>query len=426
MAADEFPPVADSQEFTPQYARILSRYGISESAFERKLGSFRKVMKKRGYTATVPVLGVILAHHPGILRKYRKNIEYAVHGHLYQDYSRISFEDIQKHLAASLKEFANYNIKPHGFRSPLLRWNDRILEALLGHDFIYDSSDAVLWDNVVKVNRSRRNIIKAFYEFKSARNAISMPRVEKGIVRLPATLPNSYLLSNLWKISNPFLLSEIFDSILNATHVRGELFNLNLSIEDFPEYAAPLDMLFDSVKKKKPPVWVASLEEIARWWNERGRIPFEIKEKNDGYHIISDAPKDATFLVRGAGTDVKSEKWFGRWKTVDKSHFIVKSGRMPGIGVIPGTPGKLVDFLRSEGFIVDESTGRERFAIYFDDIYRFDRNSGDEARVLHRIENVYAPLVRLWRWPHKARSALSVTADVDAVTMWDFLRRKRD
>ena len=47
----------------------------------------------------------------------------------------------------------------------------------------------------------------------------------------------------------------------------------------------------------------------------------------------------------------------------------------------------------------------------------------DKRALIDFIEGSDAPLVRLWRWPNGARCAMSVTGDVDAMTMLDFLRR---
>jgi len=47
----------------------------------------------------------------------------------------------------------------------------------------------------------------------------------------------------------------------------------------------------------------------------------------------------------------------------------------------------------------------------------------DKLDLVNRIEESDAPLVRLWRWPSGARCALSVTGDVDSMTLIDFLRR---
>jgi hypothetical protein len=46
-----------------------------------------------------------------------------------------------------------------------------------------------------------------------------------------------------------------------------------------------------------------------------------------------------------------------------------------------------------------------------------------EADVLDAIDRAPGPLVRVWRWPHGARSALAVTGDIDALTLFDFAVR---
>jgi len=43
--------------------------------------------------------------------------------------------------------------------------------------------------------------------------------------------------------------------------------------------------------------------------------------------------------------------------------------------------------------------------------------------VLDAIESGTGPLVRVWRWPDGARSALAVTGDIDALTLRDFVVR---
>jgi hypothetical protein len=47
----------------------------------------------------------------------------------------------------------------------------------------------------------------------------------------------------------------------------------------------------------------------------------------------------------------------------------------------------------------------------------------DHRTVTQTLEDADYPLVRIGRWPNGARAALSVTSDVDAMTLLDFLRR---
>jgi len=78
---------------------------------------------------------------------------------------------------------------------------------------------------------------------------------------------------------------------------------------------------------------------------------------------------------------------------------------------------RLVTFLRQQGYIVEQVDDDQRHVLYLD-YPRFEDE--DERPLLARIEQGEFPLVRLGRWPHGARSALSITGDIDALTIWDY------
>ncbi len=43
--------------------------------------------------------------------------------------------------------------------------------------------------------------------------------------------------------------------------------------------------------------------------------------------------------------------------------------------------------------------------------------------LLEVVDNSNFPLLRLWRWPHGAQSAFSISSDVDSIDLPDFFRR---
>ena len=56
------------------------------------------------------------------------------------------------------------------------------------------------------------------------------------------------------------------------------------------------------------------------------------------------------------------------------------------------------------------------------------RITDDPARalaVLRHVEASTGPLVRVWRWPDGARSAVSIAGDLDALSITDYLARFR-
>jgi hypothetical protein len=51
----------------------------------------------------------------------------------------------------------------------------------------------------------------------------------------------------------------------------------------------------------------------------------------------------------------------------------------------------------------------------------FDRR--DRRALLERVERSDGPLVRVWRWPDGFHSALTISGDVDAFTVRDYVLR---
>ena len=100
--------------------------------------------------------------------------------------------------------------------------------------------------------------------------------------------------------------------------------------------------------------------------------------------------------------------------------FDARCERRPFIGVHPTSPERLVSFLRQQGYLV-ERAGSGSGHSFFLRRERFSR--ADERSLLDEIEGGTFPLVRFGRWPNAARSALAVTGDVDALTIWDYALR---
>jgi hypothetical protein len=52
-----------------------------------------------------------------------------------------------------------------------------------------------------------------------------------------------------------------------------------------------------------------------------------------------------------------------------------------------------------------------------------DFDKAEQKALSREIEQSDTPLIRYWRWPNQARSAVSVTGDIDAITINDFILR---
>jgi hypothetical protein len=77
-------------------------------------------------------------------------------------------------------------------------------------------------------------------------------------------------------------------------------------------------------------------------------------------------------------------------------------------------------FLRQQGYVTETLRESGSSALYLNEP---DFSPKDERPLLNWLEESTAPLVRLGRWPDGARSALAITGDIDALTIWDYALR---
>jgi hypothetical protein len=130
-----------------------------------------------------------------------------------------------------------------------------------------------------------------------------------------------------------------------------------------------------------------------------------------------DADPDATLLVRGL--DVPRTAWFGQDAIADVREFEAETPRAPIVGVSRRSPPEVLRFLEEEGLPYEVSDASGSYGAHVD----ASADDWNEADVLEAIERAPGPLVRVWRWPQGARSALAVTGDIDALTLYDFAIR---
>jgi hypothetical protein len=161
-------------------------------------------------------------------------------------------------------------------------------------------------------------------------------------------------------------------------------------------------------------VYVATLDEIAQWWLRRSEFSLRVvRTADERYRVHLDAAHDATLLVRatdGEGTtDAVTEAF----------DFEMCGPRAPVVGVSERTPGEVLRFIGEGGWPFEVSARRDAFGAYVD----VTGEVWSEAEVLDALERGPGPLVRVGRWPKGARSALAITGDIDALTLFDFAVR---
>ena len=111
--------------------------------------------------------------------------------------------------------------------------------------------------------------------------------------------------------------------------------------------------------------------------------------------------------------------WYGADAVSRDRDFQVEGARAPIVGVSRRSPPDVQRLLREEGLPFEVAEDAAAYGAYVD----VTTDRWTESDVLDAIDRSSGPLVRLWRWPREARSALAVSGDIDALTLFDFAVR---
>lgn len=401
---------------------IGGRYGLTTAAMKRALTHFQRILDQHGGYATFPVTAAAVERNRGVIELFKgPRIEFAVHGYYHVDHSQLTTPRQLADLSRARRLFAERDIPTSGFRCPYLRLNGGTLEAVREAGFLYDSSRSQAWDVLDGADSESYQRALAFYGAERAAEHPSLPWIDHGLVEIPYSLPDDEALWDRLPFGSDAERSQPWLKILLESHRRGELFNLGLHPERIFLLEKPLRAVLEKVQEMKPAVWFARLDEIARWWLARAETRVEINPAPNGiYNLTPIGPQGLTVLARGVQAISPAQPWDGPWQILTGEQVVFLAHERPFIGVSAQTDAAFVSFLRQQGFITEVCADPAFTSIYF---HRPSFQRGDERAVLDEIESSEAPLVRFGRWPNGAKSAFSISGDIDALTIRDYFLR---
>ncbi len=407
---------------------VFGRFGISSKRFERLLYRYATVTRNLDCVPTFPITAVTLKRHPKLIRElYQQGIEFAVHGYIHTDYGVLPLKEQMKHFKKAINVFEWSQLPFTGFRAPFLRINNKTPQALRDLGFPYDSSSAVHWDVFDETKYTRESWreyekLLNFYQSRQANDYLVLPRIDDSLVEIPVSIPDDEAMVERLGIIDRKEISEIWGSVLERVYNGGELFTLQLHPERIIYCENALADVIQKAKELIPSVWTATLQEIAGWWRERDSFAFEINSKGDGkYRIEAKCTERATILIKNCRANVPVNQWFDSYQSITARDFIIESPLRPVIGVRNNSSPAAVTFLKREGYIIERSDNPDNYGIYFNNLSNF--SDSDEKPLSQEIDKANNPLLRYWRWPDQARSALCVTGDIDSITLIDFVLR---
>jgi hypothetical protein len=179
--------------------------------------------------------------------------------------------------------------------------------------------------------------------------------------------------------------------------------------------------VLEEARSLHPSVWMATLREVSDWWREKSGFDVAVSRTPTGLDISFSCSERATVLIRGLNAYHSEQAWNGAYRQVRTRALHVPAEPRPFVGLSEHVPERMVSLLREQGYILDTGDTAKTCATYID-AATLARISSTVELVNH-IESSSGPLVRYWRWPDGAKSAMCVSGDLDALTILDYAAR---
>lgn len=405
-------------------AVLLSRYGISSSRAKNRIEKCVVNLARSGCSPTFLVPGTLVKRYSKFIRQLQdRGVEIGAHSHDHIDLKAFPPEVARKQLQRAAQTFAHYGIELHGFRCPYLSCTDKLCHELPHGIFSYSSNTAIQWDVVSGNDKDSKKvfeIIDKFYQPKNAKDYVCTPWTNSEMVEIPVCVPDDLQISDGLGLDSKGI-SEAWGQILDKIHKRGELFTLIFHTE-LSEYCNQgLNTLLSKARSLHPAVWISRLSEISDWWQEKSSFRTEIHNLLSGIRILFFCSSRATILAKGFCNLSGMEEWDGKYFRLNTRKLDVPLKPRPFVGVASSVSRDITSFLQNQGYILDTDETASQCSVFLNNPILDQFKT--QLELINWIEKSEGPLVRYWRWPDGAKSALSITGDLDAFSLMDYFLR---
>jgi peptidoglycan/xylan/chitin deacetylase (PgdA/CDA1 family) len=419
----------DARYICFRFIALMRRYGISASRAKKRVFDCVDRLARYQCRPTFPTPGQVVARNGTFCRELqRRGAELAVHGYHHLDFRALSGDESRRQFAEATAAYQRTGIQFEGFRCPYLSYAERLNDTLASGQFQYSSNKAIWWDAIGAASEHGAGHgakavfegLSRFYRAESSKTHVSVPRMSGNLLEIPVCLPDDLQLLDGLKLDERGV-RQAWTDILHQIHHRGELFDLMFHPESFELCGPALEAVLREARDLQPAVWITQLRDVNQWWREKAGFTVDRVDNGHGLHLTFHCGDRATILVRHLDIGEPSQNWYGCYRVLEGRSLQLKPHERPFLGVAADTPSTLVAFLQEQGYIVETGAEASRCAIYLspDDLASFD----NQVELIDFIETSSAPLVRFWRWPARARSALCVTGDLDALSLTDYAAR---
>lgn len=426
-----------AHNFARRLWTVFARFGFTDDRSRRTLLSILATVRQYGGNPTFFIPAVVLQRHPELIHEIALcGAEIGIHGYVHNDYRSLSDASQHQQTQQAMAVFNDVHLPFQGFRNPYLGWTEDSVRSFEKLGFSYDSNEAVVHD-VLDTSKLSPTICAGFEKSLSLFQAIApsaytlRPHFEGDLARIPTSIPDDEMLYDRIRITNQAALGDLWSEVMRRVYDLGGIYVLNLHPERGVLCKPALNRLLSFSQKQVLPVWVASLRNIEQWWREHKQFSFSLQPAGEAtWSVETTCTTRATVLARHLTVDgTSTTEWSGHESCIEGRDFTVHAATCPCIALSPQTSQVVEDFLLEQGYPVQraESAQAQGYSLYLDmpDGLGTSRAEQIEQRsaLVAEVESLEKPLLRFGLWPDRARAALSITGDIDSITIQDFFLR---
>jgi peptidoglycan/xylan/chitin deacetylase (PgdA/CDA1 family) len=400
-------------------AQIATRFGPNPDRMGGRFERFMDILDEFAIRPTFPITALPMSRNPKFAhRLLERGAELAVHAWSHVDLAALDLAGQRTHMGRAVELFRSCSVPFTGFRAPYLHWNEDTMRVVGEFQFRYSSNQTVWWDVIDEkpLDARARDGLKrgmAFYRPLRAREFRALPFRRDGFIEIPVSLPDDEIPLDRMYIHDADYLGAMWRGIFDRVYARGELFTLQLHPERIDFFRDALRGLLAHARAQKPEVWVATLDEIAQWWEAKSRNRVQFVRSGDHFDVEVQACPGSVVIVREGGNE----------RALEPRSLTVASTSRPCVGVSPGSGRDAILALADLGYVVETGERSDGYAVHLGRVENAGYTTIDACRRV--IDESRRPLVRFGVWPRGMRAAFAVTGDIDALTIWDFVQRFR-
>jgi hypothetical protein len=401
-----------------RFLTICRNFGVTSEKSHTALRQIISTTRKYGCKPTFFITADLLDYHAELIESVcNDDVAVGLHGHHHVDHSYLESEAQHSQFEEGLLKFRKVGIPVRGFRAPFLRFNEDTNKAAKDNSLQWVSHTVALYRHLIDVQRNYRiveitNLIQSFYNCKENDEEPSIPCWGDHCLDIPVSCPDDEILVDRYGMGTAHEIAEVMLDMLRISHQNGECVNFLFHPERVRLIAPAIAAILEEANSLTD-LWIASLDDISKWWHERSQCTFEIMDVDTNCFRIVVHGND-----RGSA---RLQEFGGVSESIargENGSFMLQSSLRPTVCILPGFCDKGAACLRNEGFVVETAPDPAHHSVSLGGTCTKNRR-----KVLHAVSRNRGPLLRFWRWPDHYKSAMAISFDLDSITLWDFIRR---